>query len=250
MLTGKTSYLPHAAIIHLPSSGGFMKRNTVFTLLTVVVLALALYGCINYEQEVTLNLDGSGTMKIHYWAKENNVMWLSSNKLAFDEAKIREQYKSDNITVSAVKVESDTKDSTKHVRVELAFKNIAKLTEVPGFKDMTISWTDKGETQVLSHVLKADSSAGGFGMSDYSVTYTYHMPAEVMASNATKTDGKALTWKYSLSDLGKEQTMTATVKKATAGNMMTIILIVVVVIALIVIVLLVVQRRSRPSGTS
>lgn len=223
-----------------------MKRNTVFTMLSALILALALYGCINYEQETILNLDGSGSMKIHYWAKENNVMWLSSNKLAFDEAKIRDQYKSDNITVTSVKVESDTKDSTKHVRVALAFKNIARLTEVPGFKDMTISWADKGETQVLTHVLKADSSAGGFGMSDYSVTYTYTMPAEVMASNATKTEGKLLTWKYALSDLGKEQTMTATVKKATAANLTMIIIIVVAVIVVIGVVLMFVRKRPQP----
>ncbi len=224
-----------------------MKRNTLFTMLSAVILALALVGCINYEQQTTLNMDGSGTMHIHYWAKENNVMWLSSNKLAFDEAKIRDQYKSDNITVQSVKVESDTKDSTKHVHVALAFKNIGRLTEVPGFKDMTISWTDKGETKVLTHVLKADSSAGGFGMGDYSVTYAYTMPAEVLASNATKTDGKLLTWKYALSDLAKEQTMTATVKKAAAGNVVTIVIIVVAAIVLIGVVLMLVRKRPQAS---
>lgn len=221
-----------------------MKQKTTLLYCIPFLLSIALYGCINYEQEVKLNLDGSGSMTIHYWAKENNVMWLSNNKLAFDEAKIREQYKSDNITIRSVKVELDTKDSMKHARTELAFKNIVKLTEAPGFKDMTISWEDKGETQVLMHTLKADSTAGGMGMNEYTITYTYHMPSEVLASNSTKPEGNTLTWKYSLSDLSKDITMTATVKKASSGLSMTVIIIIGAVVIVIGGILFLTRRRS------
>ena len=222
-----------------------MKQTITLPLGILFINALLFIGCINYEQETHLNTDGSGSVTVHYWAKENNVMWLSSNKLGFDESKIREQYKSPNITVKDVKVELDTKDSTKHVRVNLDFKDINKLSEVSGFKDNTIKWEDKGEAYVLTHTIKADTSAGGFGMNEYTLTYTYHMPADVISSSATKTDGKTLVWKHNLSQLANDIIMTATVKKSSGvgGNTTTIIIIAVLAIVVIGGILFLTRRK-------
>lgn len=222
--------------------------NARFTFLSFILLisAFTFFGCINYEQEVTLHLDGSGSMKIHYWAKENNVMWLSNNKLAFDESKIKEQYKSDNVIIKNVKVDSDQKDSTRHVRVELEFKDITRLSEVSGFKDMKITWEKKGDSKVLMHVLKADTSISGFGMEEYTVTYKYHMPSEVIASNATNPDGKTLIWNFHLPELKNDVTMTATIKEATGFNSTFVIIIVAAIVIIIVVVLY--KRRMKPES--
>jgi hypothetical protein len=67
----------------------------------------------------------------------------------------------------------------------------------------------------LKYVLLKDTSASGqMGASDYTVTYVFEMPAEIVSTNATKKDGQTLTWEYKVSDLGKDIDMTANVKKA------------------------------------
>ena len=102
-----------------------MKRNYVLTVLfSLVLLSITLFGCLNYEQSVKLNADGSGSIKIHYWTKESNVMSIS--KFSFTENEIKtEQYKPE--TVKSVKIESDQKDSTKHVHVEFDFKELEEV---------------------------------------------------------------------------------------------------------------------------
>jgi hypothetical protein len=193
------------------------KNYKLFTaLFSFIVLSAFLFsGCVNYDQNTTLNADGSGSMKIHYWSKMSNFsMGTSLGKFDFDEKKAKENYSSGNSEVKSIKMEDQLDDSTKHVFVELSFKDINKLPDAKGFKSVETSWKEGTDGMELKYTLLKDTSAAkNMGASEYTVTYTFEMPSEIVSTNATKKDGKTLTWEYSVADLGKDIEMTANVKK-------------------------------------
>lgn len=211
-----------------------MKRNySLPVVLSLILLPLFIFGCLNYEQTAKLNADGSGSVKVHYWTKESNVMSIS--KFSFDENVIKtEQYAPE--VVKSVKVESDTKDSTKHVTVEIEFKDINKLDQVKGYQGNKIKFVENGDFMTLTHTLLKDSTAKNFGMDEYVLKYSYEMPGKPENVDARgRVDGNVVKWEYKFSELGNADiVMTASIKKAGGNSMVLYIVIIVVVIGVVV----------------
>lgn len=192
------------------------NKFKLFFYLSVILFMAMLYlsGCVNYDQKTTLNSDGSGSMKIHYWSKMSNFsMGTTLGKFDFDEAKAKDNYKSANIDVKSVEVKDKLDDSTKHVNIELSFKDINKLSDAKGFSEVRASWKEGKDGMELKYLLMKDTSAANQS-SDYTVTYTFTLPDEIISTNATKKEEKTCTWEYKLPDLAKDVEMTANVKKA------------------------------------
>ena len=193
------------------------RKYKLLSVLGTLVLFSAIYlsGCVNYDQKTTLKADGSGTMKIHYWTKMSNFsMGTTLGKFEFEEAKAKDNYTSSNTTVKSVKVEDKpTEDSTKHVMVELDFKDINKLPDAKGFSGVKPSWKEVTDGMELKYTLLMDTSAAkNMGASDYKVTYEFEMPSEIVSTNGKK-DGQKVSWDYKVSDLGKDIELTCVVKK-------------------------------------
>jgi len=201
------------------------NRFSILTVFTAFVFAISIYlsGCVNYDQKTTLKEDGSGSMKIHYWTGMSNFsMGTTLGKFEFDEAKAKDKYKSGNTEVTSVKVEENLEDSTKHVHVELTFKDINKLSEAKGFDGVKASWKEVADGMELKYTLLKDSSAAKqMSASDYKVTYEFTMPSEIVSTNGTK-EGETVKYSYTLADLGKDNDMT-TVVKQPKGKMCGII---------------------------
>ena len=194
-----------------------MKTNSkLFSVLALFVFAVSVYltGCVNYDQKTTLKEDGSGTMKIHYWSGMSNFsMGTTLGKFDFDEAKAKEKYKSASTDVTSIKVEDKLDDSTKHVYLELTFKDINKLSDAKGFEGVKASWKEVTDGMELKYTLLKDTSAAKqMSASDYKVTYEFEMPAEVVSTNGTK-EGQNVKYSYTVADLGKDIDMTTVVKK-------------------------------------
>jgi len=190
------------------------KLVSVFGTL-ILLLALYISGCVNYDQKTTLKADGSGSMSIHYWTKMSNFsMGTTLGKFEFEEAKAKENYTSSNTTVKSIKVEDrPNEDSTKHVMVELDFKDINKLSDAKGFSEIKSTWKEVADGMELKYTLLKDSSAANnMGASDYKVTYSFDMPSEIVSTNGKK-DGQKVSWDYKVSDLGKDIDLTCVVKK-------------------------------------
>jgi hypothetical protein len=185
--------------------------------LAVAVFAFSLYlaGCVNYDQKTTLKEDGSGSMKVHYWSSMKNFsMGTTLGKFEFDEPKAKDKYKSGNSDVTSIKVEEKLDDSTKHVYIELTYKDINKLADAKGFEGVKVSWKDVTDGKELKYTLLADTSAAKqMSASDYKVTYEFEMPSEIISTNGTK-EGQTVKYSYTLSDLGKDIDMTTVVKKS------------------------------------
>ena len=202
------------------------KSNVLLCLIVSIFSSIVLLGCLNYEQTVKLNKNGSGSMKIHYWAAESNVMNIT--KLSFDENEIKnEQYKP--LTVKNVTISNEETDSTKHVYVELNFKDINQLDTVKGFVGNSIKFFQEGDYLKLVHIVKQDSIADSFGMDEYVLKYTYEFPSSPMEVDSFGVvQGNVVTWDYKYSDLGKADIiMTASIKN-TPSHIGFIVLAIVV----------------------
>lgn len=195
-----------------------MKNHyKIYFILSAVIFmfALNLSGCVNYDQKTTLKEDGSGTMKIHYWTSMKNFsMGTTLGKFDFDESKAKGNYASSNTDVKSCKVEEKLDDSTKHVNIEVDFKDISKLDAAKGFGGVKVSWKESPDGMEFKYTVPMDTSASKqMGASDYKVTYSFEMPAEVVSTNGTK-DGQTVKFNYTLSDLSKDLEMTVVTKKA------------------------------------
>ena len=187
------------------------------SVLTAFIFAVSIYlvGCVNYDQKTTLKEDGSGSMKIHYWSSMKNFsMGTTLGKFEFDEAKAKDKYKSSNTDVTSIKVEEKLDDSTKHVNIELTYKDINKLSDAKGFESAKVTWKEHKDGMELKYILLQDTSAAKqMSASDYKVTYEFTMPSEIVSTNGTK-DGQTVKYSYTLADLGKDIEMTTVVKKS------------------------------------
>lgn len=191
--------------------------NKTFAALAAAVFAFTLFlsGCVNYDQKTTLKDDGSGTMKIHYWSSMKNFsMGSTLGKFEFDEGKAKDKYMSGNTEVGSIKVEEKLDDSTKHVYLDVTFKDINKLSDAKGFESVKVTWKEANDGMELKYILLADTSAAKqMGSSDYKVTYEFDMPSEIVSTNGTK-DGQKVKYSYTVADLGKDIEMTTVVKKS------------------------------------
>jgi len=195
----------------LKNTTNFIKPLLVF----VFALGLAFYftACVNVNQKTTLNSDGSGTIKLEYWAKMNNLK--SSTELgsfSFKEETAKKNYTSSNSEVTSFKMEDKLDDSTKHVYMDIKFKDLNQLPSAKGFEKTKASWKEGKEGKDFMFTLLQDTSnAKTMGSSDYKLTYTFDFPGEVLSTNGRK-DGKSVVWEKTLADLKTDVEMKATVK--------------------------------------
>jgi hypothetical protein len=193
-----------------------VKNNYIKILLGSMVLFLGIYlsGCVNVDQKTKLNTDGSGTINLEYWTKMSNVS--SSDEIggfAFSEDKAKANYTSSNTEVTSVNISDNLDDSTKHVKMEINFKDINGLPGAKGFEKVATSWKEGEEGMDFMYTLKQDTSnAKNMGASDTKLTYTFEFPGEVISTNGRK-DGQTVVWEKTLADLNEDVEMTATVKK-------------------------------------
>ncbi len=195
----------------MKNTTNFIKPLFVF----MFALGLAFYftACVNVNQKTTLNSDGSGTIKLEYWAKMNNLK--SSTELgsfSFKEETAKKNYTSSNSEVTSFKMEDKLDDSTKHVYMDIKFKDINQLPTAKGFEKTKASWKEGKEGKDFMFTLLQDTSnAKTMGSSDYKLTYTFDFPGEVLNTNGRK-DGKSVVWEKTLADLKTDVEMKATVK--------------------------------------
>lgn len=188
-----------------------IKPALLFTF--AICMAFYFTACVNVNQKATINSDGSGTIKLEYWAKMKNLK--SSTELgsfSFKEDKAKQNYTSSNSEVTSVKIEDKLDDSTKHVYLDIKFKDFNNLTSAKGFEKTRASWKEGKEGKDFMFTLMQDTAnAKSMGSSDYKLTYTFEFPGEVTQTNGRK-DGKSVVWEKTLADLKKDVEMTATVK--------------------------------------
>jgi len=181
----------------------------------IILFAWILFpGCVHYDQKVILREDGSGSMKLHYWSSMNSfTMGNTLGKLEFEELKAKDKYTSDNTEVTRFRIEDQLDDSTKHVYIELNFKDINKLNDAKGFESTRVSWNNNSNGIELKFIVLKDTAASKqMRSSSFNVTFEFEMPSEIISTSGT-INGQTVKFTYTLADLVKDLEMTTVVKK-------------------------------------
>ncbi len=181
--------------------------------LFVVLCLVFVNGCVNVDQKTTLKEDGSGSIKLHYWTSMKNLsMGDDIGGFSFSESGVKSNYTATGVEASDIKVTENTDDSTKHVNLNVTFKDFNKLSDAKGFAKSKTSWAKGKDGMDYKYTLLKDTAnSGGMGMEEFKLTYETTFAAEVTATNGTK-DGMKVTWNKTVADLKDDINMTATVK--------------------------------------
>ncbi len=129
------------------------------TLLAGIMLSLVLLGgCINYEEQLTLNKDGSGTIMMHYWM--DSTFAQGPGQAAGDkgppmsEQQANERFATKpGITLQSFRTEE--KDGDTHSYVTLAFDSVTNLSAAMDGRDITFS--EEGGVITFTSTVESES---------------------------------------------------------------------------------------------
>lgn len=186
-------------------------RKLSFYAFSVMFLFLA--GCLNYEQDMTIYPDGSGTLKINYWMnfQETESIPIIESIGIFNQDSIRTEFTSEFTTVTFVEAKSDTSDSTLHAIIHLDFTHVDSLSKLKVFSQYDFSLKDGASGQkIYTQFIPPITTGFGIDGSKYSVTYNIDFRGEVVTHNATYQYGNILSWSYTLPEIGRGKTISVT----------------------------------------
>ncbi len=208
-----------------------MKRNLL------LILLLFLSGCLNYTQVTTIKTDGSGNMFIHYWMK-----WTSTRDSIivdqlglFNRDSVYKEFTSTFSSIKNVEVYKDYSDSTIHGKVDFEFNSLDSLNQLPAFRDSKLTIKDgEDNTKIFSQFIAPVATGFGIKSKNFSLTYIYYLPGEILNHNATEISRNKLTWQYYQDEIGTGEYISATYRpfklKETPAWIYIIALIVLVVV--------------------
>ncbi len=202
-----------------------------------MVLAVLVAGCINYEEEITLNADGSGTMLMHYSIPQqlHAMMEMGGQDTGqdkseempfkFKEAEIRADMNAPGVTVE--KVESKAEGDQQHFFVNVSFKKLTDLNKTKPFQKMPFQWKEEDKNVTFQQTLegekkKPEDNPMGDQMASAMLgnakfTFKVKLPGKALPAPDTngtiQEDGNTVVWSYPLLEASKGQVMTAKFKK-------------------------------------
>lgn len=185
------------------------KITNIFGL---ILLALSLSGCLNYNQVTSLKTDNSGKIFVHYWARIQSPKdsLIIENMGLFSKDTILSEFSSGFSRVDQIQVYTD-KDSTKHAQIEIAFNDFNNLNHIRAFKDMKFSIKPGPDnTKILSQFVPAFATGFGFNTSEFRANYAYYIPGEILKHNAHSKQNNLLRWTFTSGQIGSGQELSAT----------------------------------------
>ena len=177
------------------------------------LLLVFLSGCLNYTQVTTIKTDGSGNMFIHYWMKWGSTRdSLIVEQLGiFQKDSVYKEFSSEFNRITNVEVYRDFGDSTIHAKVEFEFSSLDSLNMTPALRGSQLTIKDgEKNTKIFSQFIQPIATGFGFESKDFSLTFIFYLPGEILSHNATEISRNKLTWQYNLEEIGTGKYITAT----------------------------------------
>jgi hypothetical protein len=184
----------------------------------IIILVSFFTGCLDYQQDTRINKDGSGNMIIKYWKKmpdSTQALKLSANDtIMFNKDSIRAFYTSPYIKIEDISVKKDSTDSLEIATIKISFASVDSLNKTRAFDNYKFSYTDGAPKQkIFSQEIPASTVLGvGLYDSTTTITFRYVFSGEIITDNATGRKQDTLIWKYKLSDLSSQKTISVTIR--------------------------------------
>lgn len=187
-----------------------MKSKPIILLFFIFIL---LNGCLDYTQITTIKTDGTGNMFIHYYMKWTNQRdsTIIEQLGIFNKDSVYKEFSSEFSHITNVEVYKDLNDSTLHAKVELNFFSLDSLNRTPAFRKSQLTVKDgEKNIKIFSQFIPPIATGFGFENKNFSMTFIYYLPGEILNHNAVEQYRNRLTWRYSISEIGMGKYITAT----------------------------------------
>lgn len=243
-------------------------RSKLIGLAALAIGLIVVAGCINYDQELTLNPDGSGTVMVRYDSAaqstdeegEGGLSMGGAPELSFTEEDIMAEYEGAPFAVRDVligKTDSDAPEATYYID----FKNVSDLNgrgvfALEGDKlKQTFSLDTSGGVNNFKQLVQLKMEVEDpSSLSDYKFTYKFTAPGALKETNGTA-EGNVVTWEYTLDKLINEDIeMTASYEPTGAGGSKVAVIIgiilcvIIVIVIIIVIIVLLGKKKKKPAA--
>lgn len=194
-------------------------KSLIFSLLAMSLLLL--HSCIDGEEELFINADGSGRVKLQYQVP--GMIFSDADAKELIETIEREVGKRENLRLLTNRVENV--NGQKIIQIEIATDNVAALDDMSE-DDTSVQSDGASKSDKWLHTLLGDMKVAVHGMSaavsrevhleplleeylgkrgvsllgESEFRYTVHLPTAVEQSNAHEVlnEGKTLKWRYLL----------------------------------------------------
>ena len=205
-----------------------MTKSSRYKLILMFLIGLALSGCINVQQRVKINEDGSGTINLEYWTNTNLVdvgdvkVGDEIGGFTFDSLEIIKKYSSAYTEVTRRKKLVYAADTTTHIQLDINFKDINKITESNGYSNIEVSYVKgKDNTQFRYYIPKDTSINLSYTKEKHTLEYIFEFPFEVIETNGTidntSKEKNVVKWKFQTSDHVKQDFEMKAVIKNKSG---------------------------------
>jgi len=173
-----------------------LNKYLVLKLLMFLIFPLFFLGTVNLYQIGKIRNDGSGTITISYSAKQSFLgpMKYTVGNFSFNEELARKNFESPNTTLKLAKLDYDIKDSTYIITIELEFKELNDLAEIPGFNYAIVDIEPSDSSDVFKYVLLKNSELYKY---INGVTFIAEFESPVLSTNGTL-EGNKVTWKNTI----------------------------------------------------
>lgn len=212
------------------------------TRLLIVILAISFVSCLEYNEKLKLNDDGSGEITFAVGLNDNlfNMGGDDTQVNEFNEENIKKDYE-DKDGIKLVDSRSYSKDGNRWIEIMLEFESLEKLqaasqdTASEGMiGKMSLTNDDTGNwvfsRQIFSGKRNAKTDSADFDPSNmmglmfskYKWHYELTLPSKIISTNAKQEDINKSTntvqWTFSLASLTENQVMTVTFEKSKSSN--------------------------------
>lgn len=242
-----------------------MKR-----LFAIITLSILLISCIQYQEKMKLNSDGSGEITFSVGVSESffSLGGQSGEIKNFDENNIKKNF-ADKRGIELLNSRTYTQDDNRWVEIKLGFESLQLLMESSKdssqqamIGELSLKEDAKGNMVFTRKISKSDSSENNDSTSDeigtgmmemmfgqYKWKYELIVPGKIISSNAEPKDidhnTNTVRWTLSMASLSQTSIMSVTYEKAGNVNLTLIILGFIAIIVLAVMFYLSVTKKNK-----
>jgi len=191
----------------------------------LIIISLLILNCLEYNERITINEDGSGTIRISYSGPSNSQINDNGNKYIFlkgdkfdIEENVRMNYTSRNVKMVDFFYQKD--GFNKYVYFTIKFENINDLLDVDNFRRNRVYFTkDKDGNYYFEKILDINGDSDFFhyenafekfvkdavkdnALDKIEFNFECRLPYEIRVSNSDYIrSGNVAKWRFTMGDV-------------------------------------------------
>ena len=201
-----------------------LVKGKVYCLIVVLLCLLWFQGCLEIKEDLIINQDGSGKLKVQciLGEKFTKMMELAASMkkaggktttkggLAFNKEELKSQFAGEGVEIESFSFEK--REGKLHALYTINFSSIENLLKTKAFRNEQISFYQNkegnlafqmGTKSTQKEVLDIETMPKDL-LEEFKADFSLSLPGKVLESNADSSEGNTLTWHYDKDKLKPE----------------------------------------------